>query len=96
MKRREFMTLLGGAAVAWPLAARAQQQGPVSENRHTHAVSANTTRKSKRASRYSGKSFASLAGEEGDNLRIDERWSAEATWAAWGPCRGTGEPESGL
>ena len=72
MKRREFITLLGGAAVAWPLAARAQQPAtPVVGVLLPTSPDANTGRL--RAFRQALKDTGFV---EGENVAIDYR-SAE-------------------
>ena len=73
MRRREFITLVGGAAATWPLAARAQQ----SERMRRIGVLMNTA--STNAEGHAGISafqqvLQELGWAEGRNLRIEIRW----------------------
>jgi putative tryptophan/tyrosine transport system substrate-binding protein len=72
MQRREFMTLVGGAAASWPLAVRAQQlirkpriavllSSGASENQENLAVFA--------------KAMQRLGWTDGENIQIDYRWT---------------------
>jgi putative ABC transport system substrate-binding protein len=72
MKRRELLTLLGGAATAWPLAARAQQQGKISRvgfmGNSTPALEANLVGPFRDGLRE-------LGYQEGRNIIIEYRWA---------------------
>jgi putative ABC transport system substrate-binding protein len=73
MKRREFITLLGGATGAWPLVARAQQ----AERMRRVGVLMNTAADNPEG-QAGVKGFqevlAQLGSMDGRNLRIDVRW----------------------
>jgi putative ABC transport system substrate-binding protein len=71
LKRRDFITLLGGAAVAWPLAARAQQAGKVYQIGFLGVTSHAEFRHQVDAMRTGLRQFGY---EEGKNIVIHYRW----------------------
>ena len=72
MKRREFITLLGGVAVAWPLRARAQQAGKVARIGFLGSATAAGSAKSVEAFRTG---LRDLGYVEGKNIVIEFQWA---------------------
>jgi putative tryptophan/tyrosine transport system substrate-binding protein len=74
LRRRQFLTLLGGAAAAWPLAARAQ---PSDEVRRIGVLMGYPESDSDARAWYGAfrEALEKLGWTEGRNIKIDTRWA---------------------
>jgi putative tryptophan/tyrosine transport system substrate-binding protein len=74
MKRREFITLVGGAAVAWPFVAKAQSD----RTRRIGVLTGQTESDPEGQARFGAfrEGLQRLGWAEDRNLRIDYRWAA--------------------
>ena len=73
MKRREFITLLGGAAAAWPVAGRAQQPERVRRIGMILGSGVDDADIQARVDTFL-QALAQLGWTDGRNMRIDPRW----------------------
>src|SRR6516165_2214073 len=73
IRRRDFITLLGSAAAAWPLAARAQQGDRVRRIGVLMPGDENDPLWKTRLSAFT-QAFAVLGWTDGRNVRMDFRW----------------------
>jgi putative ABC transport system substrate-binding protein len=73
MRRREFITLLSGAAAVWPLAARAQQR----ERMRRLAVLNGTAPTGQNPAAYAGflRRLGELGWTDGRNVQVEVRWA---------------------
>jgi putative ABC transport system substrate-binding protein len=87
MKRREFITLLGGAAAAWPLVARAQQRERMRRIGVLMTTAADDPKGQARVAAFL-QGLQQWGWAVGGNVQIDIRFSADdaairkmlATW----------------
>src|SRR5262245_55654303 len=76
MRRREFITLLGGAAVTWPLAARAQQRERIRRIGFLMNLAADDSQAQARNAAFL-QALQELGWTAGRNLQIEYRWGGE-------------------
>src|ERR1700716_4337413 len=74
MRRRELITLLGGAAFGWPLAARAQQGDRIRRIGVLMYWPADDAEGQARLAAFA-QALKQLGWGDGRNLRIDTRWA---------------------
>jgi putative tryptophan/tyrosine transport system substrate-binding protein len=74
-RRREFITLLGGAVIAWPLAVRAQQPERMRRIGVLMAHAENDAEFHDYLSAFR-EGLQKLGWTEGRNIQIDSRWGA--------------------
>jgi putative tryptophan/tyrosine transport system substrate-binding protein len=75
LRRRQFITLLGGAAAAWPLAAHAQQTGRMRRIAMLVGATENDP-EAPLSSEAFRQTLNQLGWKEGVSVRIDTRWGA--------------------
>jgi putative tryptophan/tyrosine transport system substrate-binding protein len=74
LKRRDFITVLGGVAASWPLAARVQQVEPVRRIGVLMYWTADDAEGQARLAAFA-QALQQLGWSDGRNLRIDTRWA---------------------
>src|SRR6516164_8616418 len=76
MRRRDFITLVGGSAVAWPLASRAQQSGQMRRIGVLMPLARDNPEGHARITAFL-QALQKLGWTEGRNLQIEYRWGID-------------------
>ena len=74
MRRREFITLVGGAAATWPLSARAQQSERVRRIGMLYSLAEDDSELVVRRAAFE-QALRKLGWTNGGNIRIGYRWA---------------------